>query len=310
MAKQKSLSNRQNLHPVPQLFVVATPIGNLEDLSRRALRTLHECDELWCEDTRVGMNLCRGVGVEPKKIVRLDHHASPADLDQLIHRLVSQSLSVALLTDAGTPGVQDPGNALIRRIRSQKHPVELQAIPGPSAVTAAVSLLGARSGNFCFLGYFPRSKQAAEECLEMAALRAGTEVQIFFESPERVKKTVLHWASWFLSLKNEQKFRFWLVKELTKVFERVIELDGPEALKNWSDQVTSDELKGEWVLAFEAIGSAIDKPEPLLAISDAWIAAMLTHGISARDAADIAHIACGVPNNIAYRQALDRKKSG
>lgn len=310
MAKQKSLSNRQNLHPVSRLYIVATPIGNLEDLSPRALRTLQECDEIWCEDTRVAMTLCRALGVEPKKLLRLDHHISAADLGRLTQRLQEHALSVAFLSDAGTPGVQDPGTALIRDIRSKSLAVEIISIPGPSAVTAAVSLLGARSGNFSFLGYFPRDRKTANECLISSQPRAGSEVQVFFESPERIQKTVQFWASWFLEHEPTRNFRFWLVKELTKVYERVIELDGPKALQAWADEVSPEELRGEWVIAFEALSDPIAKPEPLLAISDAWIAAMLTHGVSARDAAEIAHKACGVPNNIAYRQALDRKKSG
>jgi 16S rRNA (cytidine1402-2'-O)-methyltransferase len=310
VANQKSISNRQNMHPGPQLYVVATPIGNLEDLSPRARRVLIEADELWCEDTRVGQNLCRAIGIEPKTVHRLDHHIDEAGLDRLIRRQLDHSLSVALLSDAGTPGVQDPGSALIRRIRDLRHSIRIHSIPGPSAVVAALSLLGAQAERFSFQGFFPRDRKAAEACLEARLKPAQNEVQIFFESPDRVLKTVSFWATWFLGHLSGRSYRFWLVKELTKVFETVHEFAAPAALLEWTNTVSEDELKGEWVMAFEVTSAPIETSEPLLAISDAWIAAMLTHGVSARDAANIAHEACGVPNNVAYRQALDRKKSG
>jgi len=166
------------------LFVVATPIGNLEDLSFRALRTLKEVDVIAAEDTRRTGKLLAHYGVR-KPLVSLREHNERRETPRLIARLMAGE-SIALVSDAGTPGIADPGQHLVRAARDAA--LKVTPIPGPSAVMAALSATGIPSDKFLFLGFVPRSGLDRKRWLEEVT---GAQVPVVsFEAPHRIRKTI------------------------------------------------------------------------------------------------------------------------
>lgn len=192
------------------LYVVATPIGNLEDITMRALRILSEVDYVLCEDTRVTGKLLAHYNIK-KPLRRYDAHATEQTYEKIILDL-EQGMKIALVSDAGTPGVSDPGVLLVSGARVAGAQVE--AIPGPSAVTTAVSLAGIAGNQFTFLGFVPHKKgrQTFFESL------STYEVQpvIFFESTHRIMKALQQ-----LSV-TVPTARVYLARELTKLYEEMI----------------------------------------------------------------------------------------
>ena len=166
------------------LFVVATPIGNLEDITLRALRVLKEVDVVAAEDTRRTSRLLTHYGISTK-LISVHEHNERARVPKLVQSLMD-GRSVALVTDAGTPGASDPGMPLVRAAREQGIPVI--PIPGPSAVIAALSVAGAPFDRFVFAGFPPvRSKDRKRWFREVAA---ATTAVVFFEAPHRVRRTI------------------------------------------------------------------------------------------------------------------------
>lgn len=166
------------------LFVVATPIGNLEDLTFRALRTLREVDLIAAEDTRRTSHLLAHYEVR-KPLVSLREHNEAREAPRLVERL-ARGESIALVSDAGTPGISDPGQLLVRTARAAG--VKVVPVPGPSAVTAAVSVSGFTSVNgFVFAGFPPTSGSARTAWFE--ELRSDPRVIVFFEAPHRIART-------------------------------------------------------------------------------------------------------------------------
>lgn len=166
------------------LFVVATPIGNLEDLSFRALRTLKEVDLIAAEDTRRTAKLLAHYAVR-KPMISLREHNEHREAPRLVARLTGGE-SIALVTDAGTPGISDPGQLLVHAAREAG--IKVTPIPGPSAVMAALSTTGIASDKFLFLGFVPRS--GSERTLWLDELLRADKPVVFFEAPHRINRTV------------------------------------------------------------------------------------------------------------------------
>lgn len=192
------------------LFVVATPIGNLEDLTFRALRTLKEVDAIAAEDTRRTSKLLAHYGVS-KPLVSLHEHNEHREAPKLVGRMVSGQ-SLALVSDAGTPGISDPGTTLVRLAREAG--VRVVPIPGPSAVTAALSVSGLPATPFTFLGFPPPSGQARERWLEQ--LHQQTGALVFFEAPHRIVATMDE-AKLYLSERP-----IMCLREATKINEELV----------------------------------------------------------------------------------------
>jgi 16S rRNA (cytidine1402-2'-O)-methyltransferase len=190
------------------LFVVATPIGNLEDLTFRALRTLREVDLVAAEDTRRTAHLLARYEVR-KPLTSLREHNEVKQAPRLLARMQAGS-SIALLSDAGTPGISDPGARLVRAARDAGVPVV--PIPGPSAVTAALSASGVPADQFVFLGFPPSSGKARQDWLAQVAAESRT--QVFFESPHRIERTI----SDILKVKQP----IYVHRELTKIHEELV----------------------------------------------------------------------------------------
>lgn len=166
------------------LFVVATPIGNLEDLTFRALRTLKEVDRIAAEDTRRTSRLLAHYGIS-KPLVSLHAHNEHREAPRLVGRIAAGE-SIALVSDAGTPAISDPGTTLVRLCRDAG--LRVDAIPGPSAITAALSVSGLPAVPFTFLGFPPVSGHARSQWFDSAAEAVG--VVVFFEAPHRIKRTL------------------------------------------------------------------------------------------------------------------------
>lgn len=194
-----------------KLSVVATPIGNLEDITLRALRTLRECDVVLCEDTRVTAKLLAGHGVEKKPLIRFDAYATDRKFRATIDAL-REGQHIAFVTDAGTPGVSDPGNLLVATVVREFPEVTIDPIPGPSALTTLASVCGLPTDRFLFLGFLPL-KQHRRKLLERIAQSPDT--VLFFESPHRIVRTLEELAP----LLGDR--RVVVGRELTKKFETI-----------------------------------------------------------------------------------------
>jgi 16S rRNA (cytidine1402-2'-O)-methyltransferase len=192
------------------LFVVATPIGNLEDLSFRALRTLREADLIAAEDTRRTAKLLAHYEIR-RPVVSLREHNEARETPRLIARL-EQGQSIALVSDAGTPGISDPGTRLVRAVHQRGIPVI--PIPGPTAIAAALSASGFPADEFVFMGFPPRAGGARQEWF--ARLDEEERTVVFFESPHRIKRTLDELAS---RLVNRQSL---VGRELTKLNEQLV----------------------------------------------------------------------------------------
>ncbi len=191
------------------LSIVATPIGNLEDITLRALRVLREAQYVLSEDTRVTGNLLKHHGIETK-LRRYDAHASVSTHDSIVADLVAGQ-HIALVSDAGTPGVSDPGVLLVQAARAAG--ARIDAIPGPSAVTAAISIAGIPGNQFSFLGFVPQKKGRETFFRELDAYDHPV---LFFESTHRIMKTLSSLHTFYPDTP------LYIGRELTKFHEEMI----------------------------------------------------------------------------------------
>ena len=232
-----------------KLSVVATPIGNLEDMTFSAVRVLKECDYILCEDTRVTGKLLKHYKID-SKMKRYDAYASEKVHKEILEDLV-EGKHIALVSDAGTPGVSDPGVLLIQKIRTYGHPMSIivvEAIPGPSAVTAAFSIAGLSGNQFSFLGFVPHKKGRQTFFKGLASY--GHPV-IFFESVHRIMKTLQSLVD--LNQSNASVNRginVIVIREITKLHEEVIS-GTPEEIKQYFED-NKDHQKGEFVVIVES----------------------------------------------------------
>lgn len=214
------------------LSVVATPIGNLEDITLRAIRTLKEADAIFCEDTRVTSKLLARYEIS-KPLVRCDEKAEQKAAQRAIEML-EEGKSIALVSDAGTPGISDPGARLVRAVHEAGFKVV--TIPGPSALTAALSIAGNYKGpSFIFLGFLPHKKGRQTALKGIAAEKRPV---VLYESPHRIEKLMSE-LSTFAPDKQVSLFR-----ELTKVHEQVL-VGTPQEL--WARLETDGTARGEFV---------------------------------------------------------------
>ncbi|NTW15834.1 MAG: 16S rRNA (cytidine(1402)-2'-O)-methyltransferase [Candidatus Moranbacteria bacterium] len=214
------------------LYVVATPIGNMEDITLRALRVLGECDAVLAEDTRVTRKLLERHGISVPAI-SCHEHTDERKLTELVSRL-SAGESFAYVTDAGTPGLSDPGNKLVSLAIAAG--VSVVPVPGPSALGAIVSVAGIDMREFVFKG-FPPHKKGRETFFRYVA---GSELPVvYYESPHRVIKNLT-----LLSDLAPEK-RVIVGRELTKMFEETVRGTVPEVLEHFTDE---SKLRGEFVV--------------------------------------------------------------
>lgn len=273
-----------------KLLVVATPIGNLNDLTPRMREAFEECHLIAAEDTRVTMKLLNHLGIK-KPLVSCHRHNERERAEEIVQKMLSENLTVCLTSDAGTPAISDPGYALVAAAR--KAGIEISPVSGPSAVTVALSVSGFTPGPFAFLGFLPRERAALDQALADFE-KTGLAVFVAYESPHRVVKLVEAIADKF------PDSRVLSACDLTKKFERLDCGSASEVLDSLRNNPSVD--KGEYVVAVELPPrKAAEEPEKPKDAALAILEAMLA-GASLADAADSALSA--FPRNEVYRAKL------
>ena len=222
---------------MPILYIVATPIGNLEDVSARVIKTLKGVDLILCEDTRVTRKLLDRYKIDTPTL-SYHQHSKLKKVDYIL-KLLDQGKDLALVSDAGTPGISDPGNKLIQEIVTNAALVKIVPIPGPSAVTAAASISGFPMDKFLFLG-FPPAKRKRKKFFEQVL--ASKYPVILYESPHRILKTLNELEE--ISIYRHIKISIVVCRELTKKFETVYRGMIEEVIK----AIEKDKIKGEFVV--------------------------------------------------------------
>lgn len=219
------------------LYIVATPIGNLEDISLRALRILSEVDFILCEDTRVTKKLLERYSIKTPTISY--HQHSRLKKIEYIIQLLKEGKNLALVSDAGTPGISDPGWKLINESMNQCNNITIIPVPGPSALTAAASVSGFPMDKFVFLGFPPNKKKRKKFFEEIIAAKYPV---IFYESPYRIIKTLNDLKE--IMKQRNRKAGITVCRELTKKFETVYRGTIDEVL----GQLKKEEIKGEFTV--------------------------------------------------------------
>lgn len=216
------------------LYVIATPIGNLEDVSSRALRVLKEVDLILCEDTRTTKKLLIRYQIT-KPMVSYHQHSRLTKIKYISEQL-KRGQDLALVSEAGTPGISDPGAKLISYLVSQLPDLKIVPIPGPSALITALSISGLPADKFIFLGFPPTKKKRKKFFQEVVQAKYTV---VFYESPHRILKT-LQELEGVLSSQRQ----FVICRELTKKFETIYRGKIEEVI----EQIKKDKIKGEFVV--------------------------------------------------------------
>ncbi|XKE46736.1 16S rRNA (cytidine(1402)-2'-O)-methyltransferase [Halomonas organivorans] len=254
------------------LYVVATPIGNLEDLSPRAVRLLGEVDLVAAEDTRHTARLLRHLGIAPP-MLSLHEHNEAARVAQLDARLAAGE-SVALVSDAGTPLISDPGFVLVRELRQRGRRVV--PVPGPCALVTALSAAGLPTDRFVFQGFLPAKGGARRGRLE--ALAEREETLVFYESPHRIRDTLADIAG---SLGER---RVVLARELTKTYETFLDGSAETLLGRLAED--PDQARGEFVVMV-AGAPPREAGEASAVEADTLLTALLAEGVGVKQAAAV-----------------------
>jgi len=219
-----------------KLYIVATPIGNLEDISARALRILGEVDVVLCEDTRVTKKLLDHYAITTKTI---SYHAHSDDnREQEIIEILKEGKNLALVSDAGTPTISDPGVKLVESVRKALPEAFISSLPGPSALMSALSVSGISSAQFVFLGFLPHKKGRETLFKEISESKRTV---AFYESPHRIEKTLQKLSEILDAQRN-----IVIARELTKIYEEVV-FGSPEYVYNYFRE-HSDKVRGEFVV--------------------------------------------------------------
>ena len=272
----------------PGLWLVATPIGNLGDMPPRAVEVLRAAATVLCEDTRHSGKLFSHFGISGARLVVANEHTEH-DATEVMKGALADGQVVAVVTDAGTPGVSDPGGRLVRAAVAAGHAVH--AVPGPAAFVTAAVVSGLPTERIAFDGFLPRSGAERRVALTEAARERRTTV--LYEAPHRLVRTVED-----LRTACGGGRRVAIARELTKMHENVWRGTLDDALAH----VTSEEPRGEYVIVLEPAPVADDEA------SDATIAeelrARLAAGLSKRDAVNEVTVALGVPRSRVYAESL------
>ncbi|MEY3493890.1 MAG: hypothetical protein RL413_1308 [Actinomycetota bacterium] len=276
--------SRDSRAVVSRLVLVATPLGNLGDLAPRAVEELRAVGLVCCEDTRRTGLLLNNLGIDAK-LMRLDEHTEAVSIRRVIDAL-DEGRDVALVSDAGTPAISDPGERLVAAVAETGHAVT--AVPGPSAVVMAVTLSGLPTSRFVFEGFLPRSGRERETRLAEIARESRTSV--IYEAPHRIARTLDDLAG---ACGDDRRAA--ICRELTKVHEEVRRGSLRELI------VTLGEPKGEYVIVLGGASAAAAASES--DIDDA-LRIELDAGSSVRDAADAVSAKLGVSRKSAYDRAL------
>lgn len=266
---------------------MATPIGNLGDLAPRAIEALASADVVACEDTRRTGRLLEHAGVRAPRLLVVNDHTEPTQVRTVLD-LLDAGQRVAVVTDAGTPGISDPGERLVAAAANAGHVVEV--VPGPSAAVAALVASGLPAGRFCFEGFLPRKGSGRRE--RLVALAAEPRTMVFYEAPHRVQRTLADLAEALAPTR-----RVTIARELTKLHEELWRgsLEGAQA---WAEEHPP---RGEFVLVVAGAPAAAPAEDADIV---AALEAELAGGASKRDAVASVAVALRVPKRRAYDLAV------
>jgi len=293
-AESRDDSNAMRFRVAPgTLYVVATPLGNLRDVTFRAVDVLGGVDTIAAEDTRVTGVLLRHYGIATRPLSLHEHNES-ARATQIVAQL-GAGRSIALVSDAGTPAVSDPGARLVRAVRDAGFPVV--PIPGANAAIAAISAAGLAAGEFLFLGFLPKAAKARRELL--AAVARLPVALVVYEAPHRVRDTVAHLGA---ALAGERVLV--VAREVTKKFESITRTTLAEA-PAWFDADPNHE-RGEFVLLVDAPPEHQAVPGESALDLRRLLVALVAELPPAR-AARVAAAVTGLPRDAIYAQALALK---
>lgn len=276
------------------LYLVATPIGNLGDFSPRAQETLAQADFIAAEDTRVSLKLLNHFGIR-KPLVSYHEHNQASAGQAILQRLLSGE-SCALVTDAGTPAVSDPGEGLVRLCALAGVPVI--AIPGCCAAVNALAVSGLPTGRFCFEGFLPMNKKERRE--RLAALQTEERTMLFHEAPHKLRSTLSDLRDAF-----GPDRRLSLCRELTKLHEETLRLTLGEAVAYYG----TAEPKGEFVLVLEGAPQR-ERSEVSLEAAAAMVLRRREEGEKLKDAVKEVAQHTDLPRNELYAAALRLSEEG
>ncbi len=270
------------------LYLVPTPIGNLGDISVRCRETLEQADFIAAEDTRVSLKLLNYLGIK-KSLVSYFEHNKVQKGEQIVARILAGE-TCALVSDAGSPAISDPGEDLVKQCAQAG--ITVCAIPGPCAVITALSISGQATGRFCFEGFLSTAKKSRREHLE--SLVNETRTMVFYEAPHKLLATLESMAEVFGGDRPIS-----LCRELTKLHEEVVRTTLSQAI----DQYTQQPPKGEFVLV---VAGAVpeEKPAPTVQDAAARVAELMAGGMSRKDAVRQTSQELQLPKNVVYDAAL------
>ena len=270
------------------LYLVPTPIGNLGDISLRCRETLENADFIAAEDTRVTLKLLNHLGIK-KNLVSYYEHNKATQGSRIVERILAGE-TCALVSDAGSPAISDPGEDLVKQCAAAGIPV--CAIPGPCAAITALSISGQATGRFCFEGFLSTAKKSRREHLD--ALKKEQRTMIFYEAPHKLLTTLTDMAEVFGGDRPIS-----LCRELTKLHEEVVRTTLGEAVARY----TQSPPKGEFVLV---VAGAPAEKQALPSETDAAarVSQLIAQGVSRKDAVKQTAKELGLPKNVVYDIAL------
>ena len=270
------------------LYLVPTPIGNLGDISLRCRETLENADFIAAEDTRVTLKLRNHLGIK-KNLVSDYEHNKATQGSRIVERILAGE-TCALVSDAGSPAISDPGEDLVKQCAAAGIPV--CAIPGPCAAITALSISGQATGRFCFEGFLSTAKKSRREHLD--ALKKEQRTMIFYEAPHKLLTTLTDLREVFGGDRPIS-----LCRELTKLHEEVVRTTLAEAVTRY----TETPPKGEFVLI--VAGAPAEQQEaPSETDAAARVSQLMAEGVSRKDAVKQAAKELGLPKNVVYDIAL------
>ena len=270
------------------LYLVPTPIGNLGDISIRCKQTLEQVDFIAAEDTRVSLKLLNHLGIK-KSLVSYYEHNKAQKGNVILDRILAGE-TCALVSDAGSPAISDPGEELVKQCAEAG--ITVCAIPGPCAVITALSISGQSTGRFCFEGFLSTAKKSRREHLE--ALVKEQRTMVFYEAPHKLLSTLEDMAAVFGGERSIS-----LCRELTKLHEEVIRTTLAEAVEKYREQAP----KGEFVLVVS--GAAPEEKASATAEDAATrVSQLMAQGLSRKDAIKQTAAELELPKNVVYDAAL------
>ena len=271
------------------LYLVPTPIGNLGDISQRCRDTLEAADFIAAEDTRVSLKLLNHLGIK-KSLVSYYEHNKAYKGNVILDRILAGE-TCALVSDAGSPAISDPGEDLVKQCAEAG--ITVCAIPGPCAVITALSISGQSTGRFCFEGFLSTAKKSRREHLE--ALRSETRTMVFYEAPHKLLATLEDMAA---VLGDTRPIS--LCRELTKLHEEVVRTTLGQAIAKYTEQPP----RGEFVLVVAGAAETV-KEAATAEDAAAHVAKLMEQGLSRKDAIKQTAKDLDLPKNVVYDAALN-----